>query len=461
MQNRFVMTGIPAACRQSSGYTSALKEFVESRTCWLDRFAWLSSESDPCSSHSHAAAFELHLENWRDPALELLNGREVVLSTNQAGEMRSILGDWIAAPANDNDDGGRGSDDDDEEAMNGLSGAALERWLRGDDDEPEAESQASREDANGKEEKGTEETGEAGEADLRFVAHVAAATAAQSAELVARCPDNGKKHALAGDKNEQERVRTLSLRAGRPSSSSATKPLTLRVHLGSAEGGTGSETWKGGIMLAELLHARLASGDRLFASLVNGADVIELGAGCSALPSMALAKTCRRLRASGGPRPRTIIATDGIDEIVSRLQVNVLLNSTSSALKVRQLDWSSLVSKQYRAKMAAVLRARGSNRRVLAANLVLFSDCLYSLQAATLLFEAIDSLLVEGGAVIGVLPHPREGVEEFLALMKRAGFQERVLEAVESPALDACSEEFKARCAGSHEVNYRIRLWQK
>ena len=92
MQNRFVMTGVPVSARTPAG-ESSLKEFVESKTCWIDRFAWITP--DPAAL-VQSCAFELHLENFRGPALARLEGAEVRLDGREAGGIRSVLWSWIA-----------------------------------------------------------------------------------------------------------------------------------------------------------------------------------------------------------------------------------------------------------------------------------------------------------------------------------------------------------------------------
>ena len=133
MQNRFVMTGVPVSARTPAG-ESSLKEFVESKTCWIDRFAWITP--DPAAL-VQTCAFELHLENWRGPALARLEGAEVRLDGREAGGIRSVLGSWIADQGGEEDGtkGDAGEEDDEEdydedegEGMS-LSGAKLEAWL--------------------------------------------------------------------------------------------------------------------------------------------------------------------------------------------------------------------------------------------------------------------------------------------------------------------------------------------
>eukprot|EP00913_Durusdinium_trenchii_P035698 g33403.t1 len=114
--------------------------------------------------------------------------------------------------------------------------------------------------------------------------------------------------------------------------------LDVSLHLrAAAGGGTGARLWTGGVLLAEwLLQAEQAE-------LLKGKQVLELGAGAAALPSVAAA-------AGAG----AVVATEGVEEpmavaeVVAQMRRN--LQANAPAVRGEQLWWQHTGRRRYRKK---------------------------------------------------------------------------------------------------------------
>mmetsp|Transcript_17244 Transcript_17244/g.23956 ORF Transcript_17244/g.23956 Transcript_17244/m.23956 type:complete len:197 (-) Transcript_17244:5-595(-) len=119
--------------------------------------------------------------------------------------------------------------------------------------------------------------------DICFVARAAPATSEQSELLLKACAENGK---LISD--EQELLQTIQFNT----SAQHNREISLHIHR-TTEGGTGSETWKGGLLLAQQIccWATKKQGDKVdgtgirsFDKFFSDKDVLELGAGSAGFP---------------------------------------------------------------------------------------------------------------------------------------------------------------------------------
>lgn len=255
--------------------------------------------------------------------------------------------------------------------------------------------------------------------DLSFTAHAAAATSAQSDRLVELCADNGKE--LRGDM-----LQSIHLHSSH----------TLQVHR-TLEGGTGSEVWKGGLLLARQMcwwfeeKQKHPNAVNMVDTLFAKQNILELGAGSAGLPSMALAS----LVANSDVTTKSIIASDGVDEVLDTLRKNIACNSIS--VEVQYIDWNHIPES-----------SKGS------ADCILFADCVYTEQGGMLLCEALQTLLCHNGTVVGVLPEFRVGVDVFEAAMIDCGFEPTE---IPIPSLQDYGRQFQ--CAGGSSVNYRLISW--
>ena len=256
--------------------------------------------------------------------------------------------------------------------------------------------------------------------DLIFTAHAAAATSAQSDRLVELCADNGKE--LHG-----EMLQSIDLDSSH----------TLQVHR-TLEGGTGSEAWKGGLLLARQIcwwfeeKQKHPNAVNVVDTLFDNKNVLELGAGSAGLPSMALASLVAK---SDLTTPTIITASDSVDEVLDTLRKNIACNSIS--VDVQSIDWNHIPDS-----------FKGS------ADCILFADCVYTEQGAMLLCEALQTLLCPNGTVVGVLPEFRVGIDVFEAAMIKCGFQPTELPI---PSLPDYGGRFQ--CAGGSSVSYRLISW--
>ena len=271
-----------------------------------------------------------------------------------------------------------------------------------------------------------------GSKDVTFRIRAAPATASQSSQLVELSPL---------EEDDGERIQTLQLPNG----------VHLTVARSTIGGGTGADPWRGGILLSKLICSWSDICDRdqvddyqnlpSLKELFHAKDIIELGAGSSGLPSMALACLVDGKKELDSVRPSSITATDGVDEIVNVLSQNVAINDLSDSIDVQFLDWNHL-----------------SLESSCTADTILFSDCVYNEEGADALSNVIQQTLRPGGSVLGVLPDMRVGLSRFEGNMKQQSFEPRdismLLDGVEGSTND---ERFL--CSGGGTKNYRVILW--
>ena len=264
-----------------------------------------------------------------------------------------------------------------------------------------------------------------GSQDITFRLRAAPATVSQSSQLVERCPL---------EEDDGERIQTLHL----PNN------VDLTVARSTIGGGTGADPWRGGILLSKLICCWSHAVDDLptVQELFHAKDVIELGAGSSGLPSMALARLIDGQEGLDPVRPSSIIATDGIDEIVNVLTQNVSRNGLSNSVDVQFLDWNHL----------------SDSGSTFTADTILFSDCIYNEEGADALSKAIQHILRPGGSVIGVLPDMRVGLSRFENNMKECGFEPRDISSLLIKFKGSASDE-RFLCSGGGTKNYRVVLW--
>lgn len=209
--------------------------------------------------------------------------------------------------------------------------------------------------------------------------------------------------------------------------------VDVKINLRGGEvGGTGMKLWPGGILLADWLchNGR---------GILEGLDVLELGAGVAALPSLAAAQC----------GARRVVASDGLAGIVAQLEHNLSLNS--STVEVRLFDWATAMRRVFKIEEQF--------------DVVLFADGLYSPRGALFLAEAATALLREsGGVVLGALPCLRAGVRSFEQDMQDRGFDAIQLELDTSSLSSASSLQDKYRDEGvvvDEELEgHRVVMWR-
>jgi hypothetical protein len=114
--------------------------------------------------------------------------------------------------------------------------------------------------------------------------------------------------------------------------------IELTVRSSTADGGgTGSTPWRGGWLLSQQIchwfQKQRINDDANFDSLFRDKHVLELGAGVSALPSMTLAKIATLFNYNV-----IITSSDGVDEIVSVLRMNIKQNLLHEHIRVEHID---------------------------------------------------------------------------------------------------------------------------
>ena len=75
----------------------------------------------------------------------------------------------------------------------------------------------------------------------------------------------------------------------------------------------------------------------------NNKTVLELGAGSSGLPSLLLGKIISSidiLEDNSNMNMKSLICSDGVDEIVQGLSINVSDNELDECIIVKHIDWN-------------------------------------------------------------------------------------------------------------------------
>lgn len=269
---------------------------------------------------------------------------------------------------------------------------------------------------------------------IQFEIHAAPATLVQSKQLTDQCP-------IEKDDNEnilEMKIQTLFLPINDMS-------LTVRSNIEKG-GGTGSTPWRGGLLLSQQIcqwydKQKISPVD--FNSLFCDKLVLELGAGCSGLPSMTLAKIATTFHCN-----TTIISSDGVDEIVDALRLSVKENSLRDYMKVEHVDWNDYGSK-----------VEGLQRSILKCKVdtIMFADCIYNDKCAIALSEVISSLIKPSGCIIGVIPDNRVGAGVFERCMKQNGFCP-----VTIPIIAESTDNTRDFvCTGGGGKNYRLLIFRK
>ena len=245
--------------------------------------------------------------------------------------------------------------------------------------------------------------------------------------------------------------------------------VVIRLQLGAAPGmpaavtlrpgvgrGTGAKLWTGGILLAEWL-ARGAGGLCATADArqcapvkLQGMDVLELGAGCTALPAIVAARR----------GARSVVSTDLHADLVRAMEANLARNGVLATpcsarargvAEARVLDWLTV--------------GRAAHTPDGQFDVILFADGIYTERGAFLLADAVKALLRPGGCVVGALPDLRVGVRSFEADLRACGFAaaEAVLDRALLDATTRAHREYKSAdvIVGESAEGYRIVVWRQ
>ena len=268
---------------------------------------------------------------------------------------------------------------------------------------------------------------------IQFQIRAAPATSVESKQLVDKChikkEDNEN---TTGMKNQ-----TLFIPINDIS-------LTVRCDIEKG-GGTGSTPWRGGLLLSQqICHWHEAQQISVvdFNSLFCDKIVLELGAGCSGLPSMTLAKIATTFHYD-----TTIISSDGVDEIVDTLRSNVKENRLCNFIKVEHVDWNDYG-----------IKVEGRHRPTLNCKVdtIMFADCIYNERCAVALSSVILSLIKPNGYVIGVIPNNRVGPDVFERCMKQKEFRP-----VSIPIIFDVDTTISFACTGGGGKDYRLLLFRQ
>mmetsp|Transcript_23624 Transcript_23624/g.51155 ORF Transcript_23624/g.51155 Transcript_23624/m.51155 type:complete len:385 (-) Transcript_23624:20-1174(-) len=381
MQNRLVLTGIPSSVPRLPNALDSLKEFVEDHACWVDRFAFLTASSANTEQDDTASSSCVAAVE-----LHIENVRD--------------------------------------KAVKSLDGLVISMDLEGDIIEGNNEHNIK---------------------SISFQIHAQPATRAQATELIQKCPIQSD-DAAAENRMEKQKLQLPLF----------DDTIALTVRKSDEHGGTGTFPWRGGLILSrQICHwaARVEepckpadenSDGKVFRidfkALFCSKKVLELGAGAAGLPSMTLGKIGIQFGYE-----MELITSDGVDEIVSALRVNISDNGLDGCIEVKHLDWNDYTNVQ---------EERENITRVAKADTIIFADCIYNEECAISLSQTIFHLLKPGGNVIGVLPDFRVGLDLFEKRMKENHFTPTYIPII------ARKENDGFACSGGGGKDYRLVLWR-
>ena len=432
MQNRLVLTGIPPSVPRLPNAHDSLRELVEAHACWVDRFAFLVNDIDDdadatssslvggdtidtrCTtdngsdieSSSIVVAIELHIENVRDKAIKSLDG--LGISMDSEGNVLEL-----------EDDHGNNTQHEKTKAKRIQDNV------------------------------------------LSFIIQAHPASKSQSAMLTSQCT-------LESDDVDAERrmekqtllLPLLNNKTGNDDN------IELTVRRSIEHGGTGTFPWRGGLILSKQIcywSQGLNNADSInvgtdshncdlldcntidFRALFCNKEVLELGAGAAGIPSMTLGKIGNIL---GYQKKMNLVASDGVDEIVDALQVNVDDNGLEDYIQVKHIDWNDFVGMNIKEGVTVDAGTK--------VDTIIFADCIYNEECATALSQTICHLLKPGGYVIGVLPDFRVGLDLFEAQMT-----ENMFNSINVPVVNVFGEKSSEfACSGGGGKEYRLMMWK-
>lgn len=388
MQNRLVLEDVPFSVACLPNAANALRDLVEDHGCWVDRFAFLPPEKDMTNS---VVVLELHIENVRDRAVKSLDNLSIVFNVNGIGE---IL--WSGH----------------QNSKDSLYGETC-----------------------------NEVTGDEGHMQS-FQIRSFPANSEQSKKLIELCPKiNSELADVAWEQKMEKQLLKLPC------------DIELIVRRSVVPGGTGTNPWRGGVILATQICI-WSSIERIdaqpqemfdidFRSLFERQTVLELGAGSTALPTLALAKIF-----INSERSVDLISSDGVDEIVNAQKRNISENQLDDFIRVKQIDWND----------HSTYCLLGEDEGALKADTIIFSDCVYNEEGATALCNAICSVLRRGGHVVGVMPDFRVGINLFEKMMKENHFISTVIPLLGAEIIRSNMNDFA--CSGGGGKDYRLLLWK-
>merc|ERR1712150_113601 len=185
--------------------------------------------------------------------------------------------------------------------------------------------------------------------------------------------------------------------------------IKLRIWMDAC--GTGSSLWSCGLLLGECLWHGLVP--------VRGKRVLELGCGCAAVPSI----VASHLGADN------VVATDLISEVLE----SAMWNTTDHKVEVRRLDWCEHVSCPHRSnnpKSPQKETTMGGapqawlDDKMEKADVVLWSDAVYTEFGGFLLAQAALAHIRFGGVIAAVVPEKdRAGMDMYEQEMHLACYE--------------------------------------
>mmetsp|Transcript_36738 Transcript_36738/g.64397 ORF Transcript_36738/g.64397 Transcript_36738/m.64397 type:complete len:159 (+) Transcript_36738:1-477(+) len=153
-----------------------------------------------------------------------------------------------------------------------------------------------------------------------------------------------------------------------------------------------------------------------------------------------------------------LICSDGVDEIVNALKVNITDNGLEDCIQVQHLDWNDYTTTTDSiddGKESAVTSSSSATTKKV--DTILFADCIYNDECAIALRQTISHLLKPGGNVIGVLPDFRVGLQLFEKKMRENHFMPTHIPIID---MEEGQQDGAFACSGGGGKEYRLVLWR-
>lgn len=403
MQNRLVLTGIPSSVATLPRAREALRDVVEEHGCWVDRFALLHEEKDNDN------------EGGDDNDVRYCESDQQ--SQRSIGRNSASL--TVIAVAEFHVENIR------DEAVKAMDGLTVTLWPCGESsgrsDLPDGEDIFLKE--------------------CSFTVRACPANQSQARRLLECCPLDTDKEDNCDKKRMTMQKLTIS------------DGTVLSVRSSEESAGTGSYPWRSGLILSKHICVWFESKKILLSTtlgrlctkeLFHDKDILELGAGATGLPSMTIAALCNGSN-NGDISVRSIVASDGVDEMVRSLQENITNNGLCDCVTVKHIDWNNLSS--------------GSSLQI---DTILFADCIYNEEGAASLCNTIQKMLKPGGSVVGVLPDFRVGLDVFMKTLTESGFKSQLIRREEETQFSKKSCTFSDFvCSGGSGKHYQVFWWKR
>jgi len=213
------------------------------------------------------------------------------------------------------------------------------------------------------------------------------------------------------------------------------EPFQMTVKVEMHISGTGASLWSCGLLLGECIWHGLVS--------VCGRDILELGCGCAAAPSIVAAHL-------GAKR---VVATDFVSEVLEL----AARNTKGHGVEVARLDWSN---------HAPGVRCAIGHESVQQADVVMWADAVYTEYGGFLLAHAALAHLNVGALLVAVIPaEDRPGLDVFDSCLLRGGYCRTYDQIIPTCVAESAENRFRfssglVSCSKGEVLHSRLVCWE-